>query len=402
MISMRLFRNSLYLATVLGHFCLDIFNSAGPVIVTFLSVPLVWSAAQIGLAVGAYQLASALSQPGFGWWADKVGSRWLGPGGVAWTIGLIVLSISVAQQTKSFLLFLIIFVVAGLGSGAFHPLGTKHAAEEAVHRAATGTAVFFLFGQTGLASGPVLAGLLLGTVGLRGFDLLALATVPVIIFMFYAMRNTRPELHPSTGDVTAAARRSSSRRWGAIVLLAILIGLRSWAMIGTVAFLPKLFQDMGWQPLAYGAITGAYWMSSAIIGVFAGSWADRWGRRPVTFVTLAAGAIALFFLPLYDSWVAFLLSILTGGLLGASHSVLVVIAQALLPGRPAFASGLTLGYLFGTGAVAAWGIGLLAEVWSLAVVIQAGAALALISAILALFLPTTRETYQPQTEGVPA
>lgn len=398
-----MFRKPVYLAVTLGHFFIDIFNSSGPVLITFLSVPMALTAAQIGLAIGGYQLFSALTQPLFGWLADKVGSQWLGPGSVAWTIGFLVLSLVVAQQTNSFALFMIPFVIASFGSSAFHPLGTKHAAEEAALRAATGTAVFFLFGQAGLATGPLLSGIILDTVGLAGIYVLALIVIPIVIFMAVAMRHTYPDLHnlvPENAAAKAVAKHTIY--WGAISLLALLVGLRSWTTIGTVSLLPKMFQDMGWGPTAYGAITGSYWMASAILGVLAGNWADRWGRRQVTFVTLITGSIALYFLPLNAGWMAFPLAILAGGLLGASHSILVVIAQSLLPGGKAFASGVTLGYLFGAGAIGAWGIGVLADTWGLNQVIQAGSFLTVVAAFLALALPATRDVAQSQPEGVPA
>jgi FSR family fosmidomycin resistance protein-like MFS transporter len=104
-------------------------------------------------------------------------------------------------------------------------------------------------------------------------------------------------------------------------------------------------------------------------------------------------------LPLNSGWIAFPLAIAVGGLLGASHSITVVIAQALLPGRKALASGLTLGYIFGTGAVAAAVIGSMADVWGLATVIQAGTFVGLAAALLALFLPSTREAGQPEPES---
>ena len=398
---MKLFRNPLFLAVMLGHFVLDIFNSSGPVMVTFLSVPMGLSAAQIGLTLGAYQFTGAFAQPAFGWLTDKIGSRWLGPGSVAWTISFIVLSIYVALRTNNFFLFMIFYILASVGSSAFHPLGTKHAAHEAAHRAATGTAIFFLFGQSGLATGPVLSGLILGSVGPPGIYVLALMSIPLLIFMIYAMRHTHAEL-PRLPYDPAVVRENVKKvvRWGAIALLAVLVGLRSWATIGTVSFLPKMFQDMGWSPEAYGSITGAYWISSAILGVLAGHWADRLGRRQVVFVTLVCGSIALYFLPLNDGWLAFPLAVLTGGFLGASHSILVVVAQSLLPGRAAFASGVTLGYLFGIGAIAAWSIGLMADIWGLNLIIQAGSGLTVIAAVLALFLPATRDTLQPQAEGV--
>jgi FSR family fosmidomycin resistance protein-like MFS transporter len=400
---LTLFRRPVFAAVTLGHFVVDVFNNSGPVLVTFLSGQMGLTAAQIGLALGSYQFFSALTQPLFGWLADKLGSRWLGPGGVAWTIGFLILSIVVAQQTNSFVLFLIPYLLASFGSSAFHPLGTKHAADEAKGLAATGTAIFFLFGQTGLAGGPILSGLILDQVGLVGIYLLALLTLPLLFFMAYAMRATQAEIMSSTPKTQVKAQPGETVRWGAIGLLGLLIGMRSWAVLGTVSFLPKMFQDMGWEATAYGSITGVFWMSSAIAGVMAGSWADRWGRRQVVFLTLLLGAIPLYFIPLYsDGRIAFSLVILSGGLLGASHSILVVIAQTLLPGRKAFASGVTLGYLFGTGAVAVWAIGAMADIWGLSPVIQAGTGVGVAAAFLAFFLPPTREVSGPQPESVPA
>jgi len=109
----------------------------------------------------------------------------------------------------------------------------------------------------------------------------------------------------------------------------------------------------------------------------------------VVFMTLFLGAIPLYFLPLNSGWQAFPLAVVAGGLLGASHSILVVIAQDLLPLRKAFASGITLGFLFGVGAVATWSIGQLADVWGLTLLIQLGAGIGILSALLALFLPKT-------------
>lgn len=400
---MRLFRNSLFSAVTLGHFTIDIFNSSGPVLVTFLSLQMALSAAQIGFTIGAYQFFSALTQPLFGWVDDKIGSRWLGPGSVAWTIGFLMLSLLIAQQTNNFVLFLIPFVLASMGSSAFHPLGVKHASETSAHQSATGTAVFFLFGQAGLATGPILAGVILDNVELKGIYILALIASPMLLFMAYAMRHTFPEASlASTELASGPATPKKGVRWAAISLLALVIGLRSWTTIGTVTFLPKMFQEMGWSPTAYGSITGAYWMASAITGVIAGNLADRWGRRQVVAVTLLAGSISLYFLPLHAGWFAFPLAILTGGFLGASHSILVVIAQALLPGKKAFTSGVALGYLFGVGAIAAWGIGWLADTWSLNPVIQAGAAISILGALLALSLPPTKERAYPQPKGMPA
>lgn len=393
-----LLRNKLFMAVTVAHLVIDIFNSMGSVVVTFLSIPLALSTAQIGLALSSYSLLAAITQPLFGWLTDKWGSRWLGPGSVAWTISFMALAVFMAQSTQNFVLFMIPFTLASIGSGAFHPLATMHSTNAILSQAAMATGMFFLFGQTGLASGPFLGGLILDHVGPGGIYTLAALTIPFIIFMAYAMRHTSIRL-PTRSHHSDINLPPTKVRWGAIALLALIAGLRSWVALGTVNFLPKMFQDMGWDATAYGLITGSYWMASGVTGVMAGGLADRWGRRQVVCVTMLLGSLPIYFLPLNNSWIAFVLAILVGGLTGASHSILVVIAQALLPGRQAFASGVALGYLFGVGAVAAWVIGALADVWGLNPVIQAGAGVGVVVALLALFLPSTRETVELQPEG---
>lgn len=396
---MSLFRNKLYLAVTLGHFTVDVFSSMGPVIVTFFSVPLALSAAQIGLALGGFQLISASSQPIFGWLADRVGSRWLGPSSVAWAVGFLVIAVLTLHTSNNFGLFLIPFGLCALGVGAFHPQGAMHAGTSTLDRVVTATAVFFLLGQFGLASGPVLAGLMMDKVGPGGIYALALLAIPQPLFMAYAMRHVvaEPVSTPRRTDQEKVSRVENVR-WGAISLLALLSGLRAWVFLGSAAFLPKIFQNMGWTATGYGLIAGTFWMASAVSGVIAGNLADRWGRRQVVFVSLLFGSLTLYFLPLNNGWLAFLLALSCGGLLGASHSILVVIAQALLPGRKALASGLTLGYIFGVGALAAWVIGVLADFWGLTSVIQAETGLGILAALLAVLLPSTREMPQAQVE----
>lgn len=389
---MQLFRKPAFSAVTFGHFTIDVFNSSTAVLVAYLSVPMELTAFQVGLAGGLYQFFAAVGQPLFGWLDDKIGSRWLGPGSVAWTIGFIVTALLVAQWTNSFLLFLIPFTLASVGSSAFHPLGTKHAAEASTERAATGTSLFFLFGQTGLATGPVLTGLILNFVGVRGIFGLAVIAAPVVLMMALSLRQAMPLLAETVSAKLAQPHLAQQAvQWSAVTLLAALIAMRSWSTIGTATFLPKLFQEMGWSAASYGSITSAFWMASALAGVVAGNLADRLDRRQVVFITLLLGAVPLYFLPLNDGWFAFVLAIATGALLGASHSILMVVSQSLLPGGKSFASGVVLGYIFGTGAVAALLMGYWAENWGLGVMVQLGALWSVLAALLAFLLPTTKK-----------
>ncbi len=376
----------LYAANV-GHFGIDVFNSMGPVLLAFLKTPLGLSAGQVGLAVGLYQLLAGSTQPPFGWLVDRVGSRLLGPTSVTWTMGCLCLAL-VAAERLGFGAFLLIFGFAALGSGAFHPQGTMHAGTAIPGRSATGTSLFFLCGQVGLATGPPLAGFLLDRWGTSGILFLAAVMSPVPLFMAVAMgpRRWNPRPEPPAPVAATVRRRIEARSLG---LLAAIFSLRAWIFIGTAAFLPLLFQLKGWSSTRQGLLAGTFWLGGAITGVFLGDLADRWGRRRAVSLASLIGAVLLPFLPGADGFAAFALALACGGCLGAPHSVLIVIAQDLLPVRRGLASGMALGFLFAMGAVASWSIGMLADRYGLSQVIQAGAVLAAAVAGLALLLPTS-------------
>ena len=379
-------------AVTVGHLGIDVFNSMGPVLLAFLRAPLGLSAAQIGLAVGLHQFLAGATQPLFGWLVDRIGSRWVGPSSVLCTIGCICLAVALATQLGSFTLFLIPFALAALGSGAFHPQGTMHAATAIPGRAATTTSIFFLFGQLGLASGPPLAGLMLDRVGVSGIYLLGAAFSIVPLFMFVQMGSRRHNPPPAAVPEESSRPHgtSGSFRWPFAVLLALIFSCRAWAFIGTAAFLPLLFQTRGWSATGQGVLVGSFWLGGGIAGVLAGGWADRWGRRPVVFVTTLLGSVFLVFLPQFSGSLAVILALLSGAFLGAPHSTLMVVAQDLLPVRRGLSSGMALGFLFASGALSSWAIGLLADHFDLARVLSAGGAVGLAAALLAPMLPSSR------------
>jgi len=389
----------IFAAVTVGHLGIDIFNSMGPVLLAFLQAPLGLSAAQIGLAVGLFQVLAGTTQPAFGWLVDRIGSRFLGPFSVAFNFACMGLAVAAAAATQRFVLFLIPFALAAVASGAFHPLGVMHSSTVNLARSATFTAIFFFCGQLGLTTGPVLAGLALDRAGLNGIYWLLLLAAPVPLFMAFAMGPRRVHPAPATsqasGDRTGAADVRAGRRrpvrGGVIALLGLVFASRSWAMFGTMAFLPLLLSQRGYSSVAQGSASALFLLGGAVTAVFAGAWADRWGRRPVVFLTTLLGALLLGVLPGSGGWI-FAVVLPCGALLGAAHSILIVMAQELLPWRRGLASGTALGFLFATGGIATWGIGGLADRFELASVLQAGAVVGLVSAFASLLLPKQEPT----------
>ena len=158
----------------------------------------------------------------------------MGPLSVAWTVGGVAAAFWVANTTERFDLFLLIFALAALGSGAFQPAGDPALGSSS--RQAIGVddrGLLFLCGQLGLTAGPMVAGLLLAWLGPRGIYGLAIAEAPIILFMIWGLRETSRREHldhhaavereatsakpsspkaisPSGGDLHSCAAGSSS------------------------------------------------------------------------------------------------------------------------------------------------------------------------------------------------
>jgi FSR family fosmidomycin resistance protein-like MFS transporter len=98
----------------------------------------------------------------------------------------------------------------------------------------------------------------------------------------------------------------------------------------------------------------------------------------------------LLYIPAGDPW-RFILLPLAGFFTGMPHSVLVIAAQALIPGRRGFASGLILGLMFFSGAIGTYLLGIVADEIGLATALQALALLPIIAIMATLFLPRQEE-----------
>ena len=384
----------IFAAVTVGHLGIDIFNSMGPVLLAFLKAPLGLSVTQVGFALGLYQFLAGATQPGFGWVVDRLGTRFLGPASVAVNLACIGLAVAAADAFGSYALFLIPFAIAAVASGAFHPLGVLHASTADLSRSSFFTAVFFFFGQVGLACGPMLVGYALDRSGLTGVYWLLLVVAPVPLFMAFAMgprrlHERRSELLLEEEATAGNTGPSEPAQPGVIALLALIFAGRAWVFIGTLVFLPLLFRQQGWSGFEQGAVGGLFTLGGAISAIAAGALVDRWGRRPVVFVPTLLGALLLAVLPGSGTW-AFAVALVCGALLGAPHSVLMVMAQSLLPWRRGLASGSALGFLFAMGAVSSSAIGFLAERFGLAEVLQVGSVIGVAVAFASLLLPRER------------
>jgi FSR family fosmidomycin resistance protein-like MFS transporter len=378
----QLFRSRLFVAVTTGHFAVDTLNSVVPVLLAALAVPMALTNAQIGGALTLQIFAGSLTQPLFGMLADRFRGRtiMLGGIGLAW----MALCLAGAVISNNWLFMLPLLGLMTLGSGLFHPIGTATSATAHPERPASATAMFFFWGQSGLALGPLIGGLLL-----TGSD-----TTSPILWLCAAMLIPALMMITAPQPAQIATRRHATAgaalRVAPILIIAFvtLVALRSSIQSAYMSFLPKLFADRGWEPATYGAIAGIFMFTAAVGNIIAGDIADRFGMRAATvwpsLLSVPAGLIC-FLAP--NAVAAFIACGVAGLLVGGQHSVLVLHAQRLLPVRQGFAAGLILGFTFAAGGIGTWVAGIIADQIGLLTTMQAVTIVGLPVALLALTLP---------------
>lgn len=356
----------------------DVFNSARPVLLTYLGL----TETQIAWISTIYIWASALTQPFFGWLSDRAGPRWLAAGGVLWMT--VFFSGAVYFPGAGGLICLII---AALGSSSFHPVGTAQATLQGRNhlagRETTAASLFFMAGQMGHFIGPIITGLILARLGLPWLLILSIVSIPIGFSLAYQLRHNHPHPKPTNGDNTIRLQASV----GFILLLAIVATLQSWSQSNMIAFVPKYLKDMGLSAVTYGNIAGLFMGGSALGNVIGGHLGDKYTKRKVAATALLLAALPIYIMSQigWSPWLYILIP-LAGASTGSVHSIMVVLAQRMISGGMALASGLILGFIFSAGALGLLFTGPLAENYGFPTVLVLTTGLVLVASPLALML----------------
>ncbi len=365
-----------------GHFATDFANGVLPALLPFLKDRFSLSYTAVGGVILASQASSSLIQPVFGLWSDRRGAMWLLPAGVA----LAGVGIALAADAPTFWLVLLLVLISGLGSAAYHPEGSKFASLVSGRRRASGMAWFSIGGNLGFALGPIAATAVIAAFDLRGGLILAVPGLLVAIAFLAAAPYLR-SFAPEPGTARAPAGEDDPY---AMKLLLGVIALRSVAWFGLVTFVPLWEVSLG-HSKSHGNHLLALMLFAGGVGTLAlGPLADRFGRRPVLLASvLATGPLVLVFVLVGGVPGAVALALIGVCVVG-TFGVTMVMGQEYMPRHIGTASGLVIGLSVGLGGVAAVGLGRLADMTSLRTALLVAAAAPMLAAALAFLLPSAR------------
>jgi FSR family fosmidomycin resistance protein-like MFS transporter len=365
-----------------GHASVDFSAGALPALLPFLKVEFGLSYTLVAVVILASTLSSSIVQPAFGLWSDVRGAVWLLPAGVA--IGGI--GMALASDAPEYWLVVLLVVVSGLGTAAYHPEGSKFAAYTSGRKRASGMSLFSVGGNIGYGLGALVVTPIIVWLGLRGGLLL---TVPALAVAALLLASTRYLLSFVPESGAAGMSRAGENDVRSLTVLLTVITFRSLAWFGLITFVPLYEVSLGHSE-SYGNYVFAGMLLVGALGTLAaGPLADRLGLR-----TVLRGSFVI-------STPLILVFLLVGGIPGAialagvgaaivgTFGVTMVMAQQYLPRNIGLASGLSIGFAIGLGGVAAVGLGAIADSIDLRTSLFVSAAAPLVALAFTALLPAT-------------
>lgn len=390
--STSLIRNRPLITLALGHLTIDLYAGLIPVLFPVLSGRFDLSLATVGLVALAYSGVGSISQPLFGWLADKYGTRLTGVA-LVWT----AMSFAGIGFAPSFPVLVILAGAAGLGSGAFHPLGAVNANAVIDDRRRNAAMSIYASGGTlGFAVGPLIGVGLLAAFGLRGVGLMVIPGSVIAAWLLYEMRTIAVHGRRRAGVDTGPVPPALSVPLVAVILVMM---ARSWTMSSLQAFVPTWYDDLGYSEAFYGALATTMTLASAFGTIGSGSLADRYGRKTLIVGSLVLTIPTVLLFVQFTGPIAFVSGALVGLLAASTAPLLLVFAQQLMIGRAGVASGLILGLGFVTGALGVPVTGAVADTWGIATAMRLQVAVIAIAIPIALLLPNEARLRQRSGGG---
>jgi FSR family fosmidomycin resistance protein-like MFS transporter len=377
---------------MLGHFSNDMLGGVLPLLFPVMKVQFALTNAQLGLVTLAFTAASSLTQPIFGYFSDTYGKRWFVPVTLMWGA---VFAASYGF-VSSYVMFIAVAALAGIGSGAFHPLGASIAA--AVSRDDERNAAmswYTVAGSAGYGLGPILGSVLLGVFGRMG-------TVGLLIPGFTAAALIWPQMHIVERAREARAQAIKALRarpeWGALARVILVTMMRSWVSLSVLQLSATWYSELGFGREIYAPLTSIIILSGAFGTLVGGMMADRLGQRRVIVSAFLLTIPCLLLYAAFPGPQGLVLAALFGFCSDSALSITLVMAQGFMPGRIGVASGVILGLGFVTGGIGVPVTGWLADRFGMQLALSSLAILLVAGALLALTLPSRREVAQEEQE----
>jgi FSR family fosmidomycin resistance protein-like MFS transporter len=250
-------------------------------------------------------------------------------------------------------------------------------------------AFFQVGGNTGSATGPLLAAFIIvpnGQHSIAWFAAVALLAIVILSRVSVWYREHLASPAKAAAGSLRAALPSARVKWALVILMLLVFSKNVYLASLTSFYTFYLIQKFG-LTVQSAQLHLFVLLGAVAAGTFIGGpVGDRIGRKYVIWVSILGVLPFTLALPYANLFWTELLTVIIGLILASAFSAIVVFAQELVPGRVGTVSGVFFGFAFGAGGLGAALLGQLADATSIDVVYKVCSFLPAIG-LLTAFLP---------------
>lgn len=375
------------------HFVLDGYGNILAPLLPLLITQLGLTLAAAGALQMCFQLATSVSQLGFGHVADRWRPRALLLAGPIASVTILPL----IGLTSGAYMLAAVLVLGGLGGAAFHP-----PAAALVHRYSgkqRGLAMSFHItsGTLGQAIAPLVFAPFVQAFGLRATPYLI---VPALLVLGVVLLGRIPEVSRLQESHESGGLRALRPYARPLTLLYLIVLLRTLTANSFSTFVPVMLTRRGSSLAEAGTAVSVYLFAVGLGGFLGGPSADRFGPRRVIVISLIASVPLLALAPQLSGW-RFVAALAAGGfLLQSTLPVNVTFGQTIAPISAATVSSLMMGFAWGMGGVIVPFVGMLADRIGIDRTLTMIAGVPLVAGALALPLPSGKRARRVDSAGM--
>jgi FSR family fosmidomycin resistance protein-like MFS transporter len=337
---------------------------------------------QVGLLAGVSRFLAFVVQPSAGYVADHYHTRIFILGGPL----LATVFMPLIGVAPSYVVLLFFVSMGSIGVSMFHPPAAGMVSQYAGSRFGLSMALFNLGGTLSFGLGPIFIAFFVHYWGLESSPVTMVFGLVLMAFLYKIVPVPTTEGLGNLGFM-GSIKEAFGEVWKPIFILWAVMVLRSFVGQVYMTFLPIYYAREGFSLLSIGTIVSIFTVAGALSGVAAGHFSDRFGFKPIFFLSHGLATPCLYLLLLLHRDWAYASAFLAGFFVMASLPLGVTMAQEIAPKGKSMVSSLMMGLAWGTGGMMTPLAGKLADLFSIRPVLAALAVIPLLTVGLIAMLP---------------
>jgi FSR family fosmidomycin resistance protein-like MFS transporter len=329
----------------LGHFITDAYSGFLNPIMPFIAAKIGISMAIATVLISISNLTSSLSQPFFGYIADKWQRRFF----IFWGMLMASIFLSFIGIAHNIYTLIICLLLGHMGVAFFHPQATSIVSNYSqINSNSKDMSIFIAMGTFGFSLGPAISS---GITQLLGLEKLPYVCVIGIITAFILLKNTPKliNLHiekPNVSIIQAIKKIFTNKP---VLILVIASIVKSFVVSSFQIILPFYWKSIGYRVSTIGIILLCFMLAGAL-GVVSSPYFERKiGVKNVFYLSLIPIIFlgVMFYLNNGTGFFGFLSFILIGYVSFLAVPVNMSLAQKLMPEFKSMISGFIGGFSWG-------------------------------------------------------